>query len=252
MLSQRSISFRINERFDGGAPSNDIASAGIVTHMIDPSSDLDRPWLMCTADWCQQYADRLPATLLHPGARMFYTKRGDHSISSLTGLILHPDFVSILCAYPSDGSTMDRLCLGSDADSGSGCIPGCPNRWSEVEWCTEQQPWNCAWAADGLKNMMEEQVEGLKTASCNNIKCYNELVLDPRQFISMLPQAIEAMFYPTWASEDQIKFARAVRAGFVGLYELDADAFPLLEYDPDQKESPFTIVVKGPDEVTWS
>ena len=26
----------------------------------------------------------------------------------------------------------------------------------------------------------------------------------------------------------------------------------LQKYDPNQKESPFTIVVKGPDEVTWS
>lgn len=77
--------------------------------------------------WCKKYADRWPTSLVNKQARMLY-----YGVTSIGGLVLAPEHVSLFCAYSGDGNSMARLCdpLGGD---GSSCIPGCSPAGSQCQ-----------------------------------------------------------------------------------------------------------------------
>ena len=246
----------INRRFANGGPrstrrcnmppcpddhmaAQTMASAGVIARAIDPSSDPSIPWLACTTPglWCHDLGDRFPATLLHPFASALYKKQGGGRDRNPPGFVVSPYAAKLLCAYPSDGSSMSKVCVGPDREPGSGCIPGCPRLDATGEWCQRVDQWCAAWAPERIDDMLTQQVNRLKGANCRRDKCYNEIILDAPYVVRALPYAIEAVFYDV--DGGSAESARLVRDAFVQAYRLDRERVPLLSYDPMRGMAPF-------------
>ena len=126
------------------------------------------PWLACITPglWCNDISDRFPATILHPYASWLYKKEGGGRDRNPPGFIVHPNAAKLLCAYPSDGSSMSKVCVGDDRAPGSGCIPGCPRLDALGDWCHDVDQWCVAWAPELLDDMLVQQVKRLRNAWC--------------------------------------------------------------------------------------
>lgn len=301
------IASAINARFANGRPSNDIAAAGVVVRLVDPSrcamcaeeimmssrldarvralhtltrdpalaqsddervtrplarfllrcawrnahSDSERPWLPCTAGWCAQFGAHFAATLINAHAPYLYAKSGvsqkwaDKDES--TGFVIHPTAAHLQCAYYSDGSTMWKLCDGTDARCVSGCPPPSPASWCHEFDSTRGWEWYCGWRPYHLDQMMRQQLDAFAWANCPSDPCYNELVLQPDALVAALPYSIEAVFYPSYATPAQRAHARRVHARILSDHALSDERLPLLMYTP-----PWTLPGDGDGAVNES
>lgn len=180
----------INSEFADGRPSKQVARSGVLARFFDPSEDPDAPWLPCgmrqgAPDWCRIYGDRMPASLISRRYPQLYAK-GD---SMGAGFLVEPSAASLLCAYPMDGSTMNKNCLGREHDMRE-CTPGCPSRDATGRWTTEWCRWGvepasgaCAWRPDQLDSMFNDQFPSN----------YNEIVLDAKAWTRHMPHTIRAV-----------------------------------------------------------
>ena len=79
----------LNHAFAAGRPSQELASAGVVARLFDPSEKPDEPWLPCpggSSIWCRVYGDRMPCSIINAQAPHLYAK-GD---SKQGGFLLQP------------------------------------------------------------------------------------------------------------------------------------------------------------------
>ena len=81
----------------------------------------------------------------------------------------------------------------------------------------------------------------------NDGKFYVEMIFDAAHFVSMLPEAIEAVFYMHEDCTDSLsgpkceEYARAAHANMLKHFALTADEVPLLRFDPWNLETPFQV-----------
>jgi hypothetical protein len=242
---------RINERFSSGGAFDDVHSAGVTMHQFDDLEDSDEVWRPCTSGWCTKYSDRISASLISahspPTADgnigLFKDSEGVFS----GGFIAAPSEMKVLCSYPHDGGTMDRLCLNGDGTAinpGVPCVPGCGCKDSEPKPCKNSciahppSPASgvhqCAWPPANLSSMLHIQEDIQKDI-------YNELVLDSKTWVANLPHSIEAVFYPKGCSQVTEDRARAAHAALVQHFKIET---PLLILDTSNWETPFAIAKK--------
>ena len=219
----------LNRRWAHGRPSKELAHAGVLARLFDPSEDPNEPWRPCRGphvpSWCRVYGDRMPASLINAHTPSLYSKGDSH----LAGLIVNPFLASVLCSYSSDGSTMNKMCDPPGVTEA--CVPGCPTGHLDAEWCRRRDDETgslCGWQPTQTDQMLMQQSERGQVSAP-----YNELVLDAGAWEDALPQTVSAVFYPVFAREDQKQRARAVHLGFLRRYALTRYTLPLLEYDPE-------------------
>lgn len=199
---------------------------------IDGLEDPVRPWMPCPTDvkWlamCARFRDRFPTSLLWPAHTAVY--RG----SDQGGVVIRPADARALCAYHGDGTTMSK-----------GGNP-CP------EFCTEPGAkwWRCAWPANALQRMMENQ----------DSAAHNEVVLDSSTWVSNLPHTVEAFFAVRWPAElllpphyfQPVSKQRVHRLHqeYLHEYGLSSAEVPLLVYDA-ARTPPFGLLEAGEEEET--
>jgi len=225
---------RINERFHLGRPSSDIESSGVLVRQFDTLNDPAMPWLPCPEDeWCGKFGDRFPSTILNAKAKAMFLADGNG------GIVIAP-MVSIYCAYPEDGNSMDgrKICnpLGGN---GASCIPGC---YPKGEWCPEVgHTYSCSFPPEQLKEALQAQEESAHMLNRNN-----EIVVDTKTVAANLPGSIQGFFFtasdPTMEAKAQADTGD-VRRVFLQQFELsEADGPPLLKLDVNNADGPFTIV----------
>ena len=224
----------LNQRYEGGEPSNDLERVGLIVRQIDKLNDPHRPWLPCPAgQWCHPYSDRWVAAILSSHSRLLYYRPGgkygggpdqtpgmSHAAQGTAGgYILDPKAVqaALLCAYSSDGATMGRTC--SPLGQSPSCIPGC---YPPGEQCQEVgRSWSCSFAPSHLKQALEAARK-----SDNNLKFNNELVFSSRSLDRELPNVILAFFFASTSTQKQVGEAWAARREFMRAYSLDDDHAP--------------------------
>lgn len=160
------------------------------------------------------------ASVVNKRVPWLYSK-GD---SALAGFLVSPHAVELFCAYSGDGSTMNKMCDPPGASDR--CMPGCPLGHDDTRWCTRRDEGNqCAWRGNQLDQMLMQQVE-------QHDGGYNEIVLDASSWERGLPHTISAVFYPSFAHDEQKRHARQIHASFLRKYALSSADVPLVEYNP--------------------
>lgn len=177
----------LNARFKAGtiqAPAS-IYDAGVLVHQFDfmDASDPDGTvWLPGSGEIYDQVAkrcckstsdrgDRISATLIN--GMMQPEPSGSMPIYSfgLGGIILNPMNNSLLCSYPYDVGSMDRLCNPKGVSER--CVPGCTHPWranepggflrcNHVDESDSEFP--CAWEPADLSLMLQAREHIRKAA----------------------------------------------------------------------------------------
>ncbi|KAL1510268.1 hypothetical protein AB1Y20_006590 [Prymnesium parvum] len=151
-----SVSSLVNRRFKEGRRSNDLAAAGLLIHQFDAMDDPDpngEPWIPGKGKW--DTGDRISAALIN--AQMVKEPNGQIPVysNSLSGVILAPETNTLLCSYPFDVGSLERVCYPRGVSDT--CIPGCTPNGGATQWCEGffKDPWPCAWAPSKTDIMME-------------------------------------------------------------------------------------------------
>jgi len=257
--AQTAVVDAINNRFASGQPSNNLTMAGVLIHQFDSTEGgddaMDERWLPCPktcyghACWCASVGDRWSTSMVNT-----YTPRT--SLNELIlfskragGLIVSPNN-TVLCSYPQDGATADRVC-----DQPGACIPGC---YTEVLnhstpkpcWCDEIAPaWSCpispstnrtspcAWKPTDLAQMMQRQAQ---------VNTYNEVIVATSEYAAGLPHSLDAIFFlasaECHAAPNCEPLARSTHAAVLAKYNLTADRLPLLSLNVTEPMRPFQCV----------
>ena len=83
--------------------AGDVEGAGVLLRQFDKNNDMTNRWMPCPKEgadsWCKDLADRWAASILNANTPHLYEP-------TTGGLILAPDSVRLLCAYPEDGDSM--------------------------------------------------------------------------------------------------------------------------------------------------
>ena len=213
--SQTSVVTAINDRFALGQASANLTSAGVLLHQFDNTEggddNMDEHWLPCptacyhsTPCYCAKVGDRWSASMVNAltprtaiNELILFSKRAG-------GLIVSPSN-TILCSYPQDGATSDRVC--DPPGVSASCIPGCftevvQNNTPTKCWCDEiagtPTPWSCpiapgstrsspcAWKPANLTQMMQKQ---------RQVGTYNEVIVSTKEYVAGLPERLEAIFF---------------------------------------------------------
>lgn len=128
----------LNARFEGGRPTDDLTTAGVLMRTFDGLEHPRRPWEPCPVgqgefSMCSRYRDRFPSSLVWPGHTGIYGE---------CGVVIRPSAVRVRCAYSKDGTTMSK--------QGDPCPFDCTRPGAKL--------WRCAWPPNRLQTMMENQV----------------------------------------------------------------------------------------------
>ena len=224
----------INYRFNAGVPSNDIEAAGVLVHTFDAVDGMDQRndlWQPCPGTmWCGSY-DHLSASLINRRLPHFFDE-------AMGGLVLSPAALrplnaSLRCAFAYDAGTMgDR----------SGCPGGLCNDGGFADYCH--------WRSSELKEMLEQHLSlhNSQSARCGQSQCnYNEIVINELHWISVLPDIIEAIYFPLGSAGGERK-ARAVFDAFCQAFGSRVRNTPLISYDLSLPASPFRLVRTPPSD----
>ena len=118
----------VNHRFWSGGPSDKLAEAGVLVHMLDELHEPGEPWHACSTGWCSGF-DRFSASLVNAQRRA--TFGGGKGI----GFVLSPN-TEFLCAYTKDGGTQGtkehRVFMGGCCDRPA-CSPD-GKSWGGCQW----------------------------------------------------------------------------------------------------------------------
>ena len=178
----------LNHAWTYGAPSGRLESAGVLVHTFDQTERESAPWWPCDAPnaWCYAFRDRLCASLANARQPRLVTQK------STAGLVLSPS-IPLLCSYPSDGGTMEKLCT---PPAPTGCVPGCSAKGSgEPQWCahaaawsTSQSAaiWDCAFRPTDLEAMLRHHAQRFEP---------NEVVVDTSTWARDLPELVVAIVF---------------------------------------------------------
>ena len=88
-----------------------------------------------------------------------------------------------------------------------------------------QRDWTCSFPPDQLRDALQAQQwrgDGME---------HNEVVIDTRSVMAQLPGAVQAFFYLTGSTSDDVNLARGVQGGFLREYGLSPERVPLLRLD---------------------
>ena len=125
------------------------------------------------------------------------------------GFVLNPKTTRLFCAYSSDGDSQSKICPSLHGDAH--CIPGCyPPGHSCIDVGHEYE---CSFPPANLREALHAQL-----ARQSRDKTHNELVVDLRSVTPQLPDSIEAMFYLTTSSDEEIARMRRTHADFLSTY----------------------------------
>ena len=155
----------LNAQFRNGRPADNLADAGVLVRQLDGLDDPERTWLPCPPHlWCGAIGDRWPTSIINRGAHRLYYE--DDSGATVGGFVIRPS-VSIFCAYPEDGNSMDgsKTCthLGGDGEK---CIPGC---YPKGQQCQDVgHDWSCSYPPSRLKQALQAQQNNGNMARRNN------------------------------------------------------------------------------------
>ena len=250
------IVHRLNARFAAGVPTSNMSAAGVLVHQFDNTEGgddaMDEMWLPCPADcyghscWCAPYRDRWSASLISAttprdnlDSLILFSKRAG-------GLVFAPNN-TVLCAYPQDGGTENRVCDPTGVSAK--CLPGCYTETIDGSpcWCDEIAPaWSCpngtvanlsspcAWKPTDLKQALTKQ---------QTVNTYNEIIVDTSKYAAALPGSLEAIFF--LATSDCATaplcegLARKTHAAALAKYQLTAAKLPLLLLNQSEPRRPF-------------
>ena len=190
--------------------------------------------------------------MLSPGHVRYFT-------DGAGGFVVRPSLARVRCSYARDGhSTTKHEGCGTD-------------NWCEL--AAVDEPWSggyatCAWKPDQFDHMMEEQakqaprldagvrirrIDGMRRLGFSRLpadtskldsewlQSYNEVILDAAEWVAALPNIIEAVFILDGASEQHRQRAVDAHAAFVQHFGLSDEDCPLLEFDPANPSSPFSL-----------
>lgn len=195
-------------------------------------------------------SDRITAAWLRKGTHLDLSRLSASYLGG-GGMILNPATAVILCAYGgnSDALLSSRIkTCASDGSSwvrpGEACRPGCAPvvrhsvREDDATWCEPSRArddW-CAglpWQPEHLRTMVDQR---LPTSNRTEL-----VVLDGPHFLAAQPRSVDAIFAVT-TDPDGGAAARQLHLGFLAAFpEVGYRDFPLLLYDPVDKETPFSV-----------
>ena len=119
--------------------------------------------------------------------------------------MLSPSHASLYCAYSSDGDSQSKKCATLHGDSG--CIPGCyPPGQSCIDVGHEYE---CSFPPEHLQDALQAQM--VRQA---RDQTHNEMVVDLRSITPSLPDSIEAMFYLSTSTTEEVGRMRDTHAAF--------------------------------------
>jgi len=244
---------RLNQRFRHGRPSADLASAGVLVHQFDTMDDPDpdgQAWIPGRGR--SDTGDRISASLV------YYDMVPDPGFNipiysfDLAGLILSPSSNRLLCAYPYDVGTLERVCEPRGVSEW--CIPGCTPYPGHSTWC-DLNNWEfpCAFRPSALTAAMRRRDELAREVAATKIwddhKYYDELIFESAAFVEKLPHSVEAMFYVPTNCDGDIHdgprcedYVRAAHRKFLQNFTLSEIQVPLLKFDLWNWDAPFSAM----------
>ena len=263
----------LNERFRSGQPDNDLSKIGILIHQFDSYDDGERrefpPWDRCTQPWsCYHNSDRMSAVSVMANSAHEHERNGGWPLFSenLAGIIFSPKHARVLCSYPYDAGTSDRVCNPIGVSDDGSCIPGCRVPGRRLPWCNEQRGWPCSWPPSHLKESLEVReriaASGGQTweldVNPNFVtwgKFYNEIVIEFESFHNALPESIDAIFYiddgcadsrpQPWLVQQRLKkcaeYARWAHRKLQERWPVRAANIPLIKLDVHEWDTPFSL-----------
>jgi hypothetical protein len=269
-----SVTQRFNARWASGAPTSDLAAAGVIMRPLAgdgvgprgfETPSMESPLAMAgSPDPFSFNGDRLRAQIVnsrHPDIRRCGVGCPEEW-QDLPGLILSPTAAisdRILCAGWRDIGSLRYNCnpLGKP-----GCTPGCPPR---EQWCDQrggvEQQTACSmtaapttmqeccivWPAWQLSEMMRMQDIEAGAFGSSPARFSNELVLDKwsRPWEDELSTMIEGVFVLPSSSMAVKAYAAAVHKALLAKLKVDANAVPFVLYDASATEAPFTEIRAG-------
>lgn len=234
--------------------------AGVLIHHFDNQANKLKPWTPCPQTcfgkecWCAKTKDRLSATFINAllpkaqGGRMPTFEFVDNNAAA--GFVLSPYFSRVLCSYPGDGGTINRLCHPPGLSSK--CVPGCYREQAHGGgefWCSDDGAdggGECSFRPSATSSMLEIQrtlpMGGGQTT-------YNEVIVEFESWRQYQPRSIEAVWYmgkmPHCSSQGTAMmcetYARQVHTNFMASFGLTREQFPLLVFDPFDWVRPFSL-----------
>ena len=175
------------------------------------------------------------------------------------GVVLRPSRTRALCGYGIDGSTdYNKPNNCGTGTSDTSCVPGCG---SPPEWCDPAQPYNSpsgvlcgfGWGENGVQpwrgsdlggegGMLEWFArEGATFPNSNQWAGYNEIIVANEDWISNLPDSVDAIFLIGGRDEgSDADRVREMHKRFLETYGLRWEDHPLLLFRPWNWDAPFS------------
>jgi len=261
---------RINADFRDGRRGDDPKAVGIIMHQWDGAADFDsgKLWRMCVHDCFQQTGWGKRITNGRVSASIIFQRMREHPLrhgiriatmfggqSGRGGILFDPQLAPIDCMFQGDGGTIDY-----DDPSHPGCPP--QNMFCRQSTYVPITPAGsnprCAFAADELAEVLDHfEHEGAHWPHQDNdptkmLTGPNEVVLNSNRLNQLLPHSIQAFFVfkgmgrITWLAEGREGQAIPVdtvniHKRFLKEYQLSDAEVPLVEFDPNDWEEPFSL-----------
>jgi len=235
-----STATKINARFYTGKASSDLAEAGVVMHQFDHFEDKHERWV-CPSNG--EFAGRVSTFIAFRRMKARADRVAVPLIGMGGGVIIDPS-IPIKCAYGDDGSTYKAPggCYQSQ------CSRDHPwtNRWDGAPPCgfgNKGQVW-AAWQPQDLDIMLSLYVEhSQRYRKPQFYSGYNEIIYGCNAWNSHLPTTIEAFFVIAggWESQNRNGPTANLHRAFLQRYRLSEDNVPLLTFDPENWNRPFTV-----------
>lgn len=104
------VAAAVSGRFEAGMPSDDVAAAGVLVHMIDEYKQAERPWELCRTNCGAQQSDHWSVSMINARRPTLF------AMPPIWGgaFLVHPT-VPFLCAYPGDSGIGSKPNAGCDS-----------------------------------------------------------------------------------------------------------------------------------------
>ena len=227
-LSKWASEVHLNRLFMSAGPSNSLSEAGVTVHNFDRTEEESEPWRPCGDDGiCPPEREWWNNCLTCEPTRGWWSTSilnwAQHNAFADSGIILAPEHISVLCAYPFDSGTMETGCKAApDAQFG-------PEELREML--------NLSMSLEGVAPL----------ATMPNM--YNEVLVDTANFTAQLPFSISAFVFGlnglNSAEYGGEEVATARYVNFLDQNCLDESDVPLLKADFSQIGN---VTIEGPGE----
>ena len=110
MATPGEVAAAVSARFEAGAPTDDVAAAGVLVHMIDGYEQAGRPWELCRTNCTTPPSDHWSVSLINAAKPTLFTMPPVWG-----GAFLVDSTVPFLCAFPSDYGIGSKPNAGCDS-----------------------------------------------------------------------------------------------------------------------------------------